>query len=130
MEPRSLVGVRLSEEEVHLLERLVTTWGLGTRSEVLRELIQRAGELPPPGREALDLPPMLLAGLEEMVEDGWAETMADALARTVDRGLTVLAEEYAERGPRSRDAAGALHSRRVARRTSARKGMELLREEE
>jgi hypothetical protein len=130
MEPRSLVGVRLSEEEVRLLERLTTTWGLGTRSEVLRELIKRAGELPPPGRETLELPPMLLASLEEMVEDGWAETLTDALARTVDRGLSVLATEYEERGQRTRDAASALHARRVVRKSAARKGLELLREGE
>jgi hypothetical protein len=127
MEPRNLVGVRLSEDELLLLERLVISWGLSTRSEVLRELIRRGGELPSPGKESLELPPTILANLEEMVEDGWADSLHDALVRTVDRGLSVLSEEYSTRGAQSREAAHAVHARRAARKAAERRGMDYIR---
>jgi hypothetical protein len=127
MEPRNLVGVRLSEDELHLIERLAISWGLSTRSEVLRELIRRGGELPPPGKETLELPPAILANLEELVEDGWADSLHDALVRTVDRGISVLSAEYSTRGAQSREAASAAHARRAARKASERRAMGYIR---
>jgi hypothetical protein len=128
MDTRNLVGVRLSEDERFLLDRLAILWGLSNRSEVLRELIRRGREFPSPGQETLELPPTLLTNLEEMVEDGWANSLNDALARTVDRGLSVLSQEYAARGEQSRQVARAAHERRAVRKASERKAMEYLRE--
>lgn len=127
MEPRGLVSFRLTEEEIRSLDLLSLSWGLKTRSDTLRSLIERAKELPSLGEEALSLPPMLTASLEEMVENGWASTLSEAAARTIDRGLTVLAREYEARVPQLAAASHQLHTRQATRKTLERKGDELLK---
>ncbi len=127
MQPRGLVSVRLTEEETRQLDLLAITWGLPTRSDVLRVLIQRAEKLSPPGEEPIELPPMLVNSLEHLMENGWARTLSEAVTKAADRGLTVLVEEYGARENRMDEIAAALHKRSSDRKSMAPSGDRLLK---
>ena len=130
------LGVRLDHETTHRLDRIVRSRGLPNRSEAVRQLLReadpeatvpRSGSLPTTGAEGgPDLPASLAAELEELVEDGWANSVADALSKAVERGLTELALDHGERRRASRDASRELHERRMARRRAASRGDGLL----
>jgi hypothetical protein len=130
MEPKVLVGVRLTEEDLHSLDRMSRSWGKGTRSDVLRELIHLAESRWPAGEAQPEIPPNLLASLERLVENGWAVDLSGALTLALVRGFEKLREDYATIAEAGRQSADAIHSERQARRKSTEAGARFLRGKE
>jgi hypothetical protein len=117
------LGVRLTEEEVGLLDQYRHTQQKATRSDAVRSLV-RSGAQPPAA--PLELPAALRAALEELVEDGWASDVHGAIELTVTMGLRELARLHAEDIPALRAAARASEERRKGRRRADREGRGLL----
>ncbi|MFZ0890782.1 MAG: hypothetical protein WB778_02865 [Thermoplasmata archaeon] len=117
------LGVRLTEEEVGLLDQYRTAQQKATRSDAIRSLV-RSGAQPPAA--PLELPAAVRAALEDLVEDGWASDVRGAIELTVTLGLGELARLHAEKIPGLRAAARASEDRRKGRRRADREGRGLL----
>jgi Arc/MetJ-type ribon-helix-helix transcriptional regulator len=117
------LGVRLSAEEESLLETFRRARGHPNRSEAVRALVRGASEEPP---AAGRLPTTLKDEIDELVEDGYAETAEGALALLVALGLAELARTHTERVPALREHARAVRERRAGRRRADREGRGLL----
>lgn len=126
MEPKTLVGVRLTREELGVLERITASWNLKTRSDALRALLDHASTIPPPGVQPLELPSALRTELEDLVDDGWAGGLDSALTLAVSRGLSALSEDCKERGVTLRERAKELRTHRLARKEAALTGQKFL----
>ena len=129
------LGVRLSSEEAEALDRWVRAGKFRSRSDAVRHLIRGADPealVPTSGSPKKDrpgpgtVPVSLMALLEEMVEDGWANSLDDALSKALDRGLTELAVDHGERLRKAREIARELRDRRTARRKASNRGERLL----
>jgi Arc/MetJ-type ribon-helix-helix transcriptional regulator len=127
MEPKTLVGVRLADRDVELLDSLVTTWNLETRSDVLRELIRLAPRLMPSGEKPPELATNLRTALERMVENGWVPDVTSALTLAIIRGFSALDEDYARLEQSGRTQAQNIAREREARRKAATAGDRILR---
>ena len=117
------LGVRLSAEESELLEQFREAHGRASRSDAIRALVRGASATPV---EAPELPTSLSSQLEELVEDGWANSRDEALTLVVTLGLQELSRVHVERKAALRDAAQRLAERREARRRADRGGRGLL----
>lgn len=117
------LGVRLTPEEVERLDRFQKSREVGTRSDAVRMLVrQSTGDVPP----AADFPVSVRAELEELVEDGWARTIDEAVTLVATLGIQELSRLHAERLPALRRAARETAGRSERRRRADRKGRELL----
>ncbi len=117
------LGVRLSEEELSLLDRLRAERSLDSRSAAVRALVREGA---PPGRAAIDLPATVLAELAELVEDGYAHDVHGLLDAIVALGLKEMVRTHTESLPAMRDHARAVRDRRASRRRADREGRGLL----
>ena len=117
------LGVRLTTEEEALLERYRIDHDLGTRSDAVRSIVRHAAET---GAAAVELPATLRNELEEIVEDGYARSVEDALSLLVQLGLGELVRIHAERLPSLRQRARTAAERRAGRRRADREGRGLL----
>jgi hypothetical protein len=117
------LGVRLSEEEVSLLDGFQRDHELANRSEAVRELVRTSGE---PRAATVELPPTLRGELEEIVENGYARDLEGAVALVTSLGLTELARTHSERLPALRERARSVRDRREGRRRADREGRGLL----
>ena len=118
------LGVRLTEEEVELLDQYRSAQQKATRSDAIRSLVRSGSQ---PAAAPLELPAALRAALEELVEDGWTSDVTGAIELTVTFGLRELAGLHTERIPALRAAARESADRRKGRRRADREGRGLLR---
>jgi Arc/MetJ-type ribon-helix-helix transcriptional regulator len=118
------LGVRLTAEEVALLDEFRSTNDLPNRSEAVRSLVRGAGGAPAP---TFELPVSLLDDLEGLVEDGYARDLTDAITSVVQAGLGELARTHTERLPAWHERARSKAERRRDRTGADREGRGLLR---
>jgi Arc/MetJ-type ribon-helix-helix transcriptional regulator len=118
------LGVRLTAEEVALLDGFRTAHELPNRSEAVRTLVHGAGGAP---ASAVELPVSLRSALEELVEDGFARDLDGAVALVLHLGLGELARTHSERLPAMRERARSTADRGRARHRADREGRGLLR---
>jgi Arc/MetJ-type ribon-helix-helix transcriptional regulator len=118
------LGVRLTAEEVTLLDGFRVANQLPNRSEAVRTLVRGAGGAP---ASTVELPVTLRGALEELVEDGYARDLDGAVALVLHLGLGELARTHTERLPALRDRARSTAARGGARRRADREGRGLLR---
>ncbi len=117
------LGVRLSEEELSLLDRLRDDRSFENRSDAIRALVREGA---PPSRTAIDLPTTVLNELEELVEDGYAHDVHGLLDAIVALGLKEMVRTHTESLPAMREHARAVRDRRANRRRADREGRGLL----
>jgi hypothetical protein len=117
------LGVRLTVEELNLLDEFATRTNSRNRSDAVRSLVRAAGETRP---DAVELPLQVRAELESIVEDGWAADVSGALTALVTTGLEAFARLHAEALPKLRDRARENASRQDRRRRADREGRGLL----
>ena len=117
------LGVRLTQEEVALLDRWKESSGSPTRSDAIRALV-RGAERPAP--ETPELPTTVRSGLEQLVEDGIARDLPAAFDLVLTRGLEEVARVYHERLPALRRAAREASDRSASRHRADREGRRLL----
>ncbi|MGI0067754.1 MAG: ribbon-helix-helix domain-containing protein [Thermoplasmata archaeon] len=118
------LGVRLSIEEEGRLEEFRRARGFSNRSEAVRALVREGAE---DRRGAADLPITLRGELEELVEDGYARSVTEALSVAVSYGLAEIARQHGERWTELRSHARDLASPRRGRDAADREGRGLLR---
>jgi hypothetical protein len=117
------LGVRLTPEELERLDRFGQSQGSSSRSDAVRELVRAAD------RVALgqpEIPVGLQAHLEEIIEDGWARDMGEALTLVLTMGFEGLSRLHTEKVPALRKAARDGAARRAGRRGAEREGRGLL----
>jgi hypothetical protein len=117
------LGVRLTPEEVERLDRFQRSRQVGTRSEAVRLLVRQTAGVPP---LSADLPVSVRAELEDLVEDGWARTIDEAVTLVATLGIQELSRLHGERLPALRRAAREMAGRSERRRRADREGRELL----
>lgn len=115
--------MRLSEEDLALLDRFRESQKLPTRTDAVRALVRAADRL---ARGVPDLPVGLHARLEELIEDGYANTMDGALTLVLTYGLDEVGRTHTDRRASLRKAARETAERRQTRRRADRGGRELL----
>jgi len=116
-------GVRLTEEELSLLDRFREERSLPNRSEAMRALVRGAA---PPGPTAIELPATVRNELEELVEDGYAHDVDGLLDALVALGMKEMVRTHTESLPSMREHARAVRDRRAGRRRADREGRGLL----
>jgi hypothetical protein len=121
------LGVRLSDEELRMLDELVSARGFAHRSDAIRRLLREASEPPAPSPAPahgtpLTVPVSLARELEREVDDGWALTPEEALAKALELGLGELARQREERRTRSRESARQLQREETDRKGATRAG--------
>jgi hypothetical protein len=121
--PDRYLGVRLSSEELELLDRYQTRSESPTRSDAVRALVRDAER---PAAGGLELPVTTLAKLEEIVADGWVKDLDGAVSLVLGLGLNEFGRLHAERLPRARQVAREAADRRRDRNEIDRKGRGLL----
>ena len=121
--PSYFLGVRLTSEEVERLDQFQKSREVATRSDAVRLLVRQS--IAPP-RAPLEFPVSLQGGLEDVVEDGWARTIDEAVTLVATLGLQELSRLHAERLPALRRAARETAGRSERRRRADREGRELL----
>ena len=117
------LGVRLTLEEVALLEQFRTANELSTRSDAVRALVRAAAERRPAD---VAVPETLRNELEELVEDGYVRDLDSAVTLVLTLGLSELGRIHAERLAALRDHARSTAGRRESRRRADREGRGLL----
>lgn len=117
------LGVRLTPEEVERLDQFQKSREVGTRSEAVRLLVRQSIEAP---QESVEFPVNLRAELEDVVEDGWARTIDEAVTLVATLGIQELSRLHGERLPALRRAARETAGRSERRRRADREGRELL----
>ena len=118
------LGVRLTAEELSLLDDHAARTNSRNRSDAVRSLVRTAGDARP---DAVELPLQVRAELENLVEDGWASDIESALIAVVTPGLEAFTRLHAEMIPRLREKARDNASRQERRRRADREGRGLLR---
>lgn len=121
--PTQFLGVRLTPEEMDRLDRLQRELESPSRSDAVRALVRAADRLSAP---RLELPAAIEGQLEEVVDDGWAETRDAALTLVLNLGLSELAKIHGERLPALHRRARDLGDRNDAKRRADREGRGLL----
>ena len=121
--PTKFLGVRLTEEEVELLDRFRAAHDLSNTSEAVRRLVRSIAQ--PAGD--VQLPASLRSELEDVVEDGWATDINGAVSTALNLGLRELTRLHADEIPTLRDAARSHAARRADRKRAEREGRGLLR---
>ena len=121
------LGVRLSDEELRILDDLVSRRGFAHRSDGIRRLLREAAELPAPSPlpsrgTSLPVPVSLARELDREVDDGWALSPEEALAKALELGLGELARQRDERRTRSRENARKLQREETDRKEATRAG--------
>ncbi len=117
------LGVRLTLEEEALLEQFRSENELANRSEAVRALVRRATEARPPD---VALPVTLRHELEDLIEEGYVQSLDSAVTLLVNLGLTEMERIHAERLAALREHARASAARRESRRRADREGRGLL----
>lgn len=117
------LGVRLTPEEVERLDQFQKSREEPNRSEAVRLLVRQSFEGP---SSALEFPVSLRAQLDDVVEDGWARTLDEAVTLVATLGIQELSRLHGERLPALRRAAREAASRTERRRRADREGRELL----
>ncbi len=117
------LGVRLTSEEVDLLEGFRRARELPSRSDAVRALVRDAAPARP---SAIELPASLGAELEELVEEGFASDPRAALEMVLALGLQELVRTHGERWEALRLAVRERRERRERRRRADREGRGLL----
>ena len=117
------LGVRLTADEVERLDRFQKTKDVDTRSDAVRLLVRQSAE---PSAPAVEFPVSLRGQLEDLVEDGWAQTLDEAVTLVATLGLQELSRLHSERLPALRRAARESAGRSDRRRRADREGRELL----
>jgi Arc/MetJ-type ribon-helix-helix transcriptional regulator len=117
------LGVRLTLEEVALLEQFRSAHELSTRSDAVRALVRGAAERRPAD---VAVPETLRNELEELVEDGYVRDLDSAVTLILTLGLSELGRIHAERLAALRDHARSTAGRRENRRRADREGRGLL----
>ncbi len=117
------LGVRLTLEEEALLEQFRSENELANRSEAVRTLVRRATETRPPD---VALPVTLRHELEDLIEEGYVQSLDSAVTLLVNLGLTEMERIHAERLAALREHARASAARRESRRRADREGRGLL----
>jgi len=118
------IGVRLTPDELALLERFQTEHGVRNRSEALRTLVRQASE---ERAGTVPLPATLRNELEELIEDGYANDLDGLVPLVLVSGIRELARTHPSDLATLRDHARSVHQRRVGRRHADREGRGLLR---
>ena len=121
--PSYFLGVRLTPEEVERLDQFQKSREVATRSDAVRLLVRQSIHAP---RTPLEFPVSLQGGLEDVVEDGWARTLDEAVTRVATLGLQEPSRLHGERLPALRRAARETAGRSERRRLADREGRELL----
>ncbi len=117
------LGVRLTPEEVERLDRFQKSREVDTRSEAVRLLVRQSAE---PAAPKTELPVSLRGQLEDLVEDGWAQSFDEAVTLVATLGLQELSRIHSDRLPALRRAARESAGRSDRRRRADREGRELL----
>ena len=117
------LGVRLTLEEVALLEQFRTANELSTRSDAVRALVRAAAERRPAD---VAVPETLRNELEELVEDGYVRDLDSAVTLVLTLGLGEVGRIHVERLAALRDHARSSAGRRENRRRADREGRGLL----
>jgi hypothetical protein len=117
------LGVRLTLEEEALLEQFRSVNELTTRSDAVRALVRRATESRPAD---VALPATLRNELEDLVEEGYAQTIDSAVTLLVNLGMSELERIHADRLAALRAHARGTAGRREGRRRADREGRGLL----
>ncbi|MCI4331081.1 MAG: hypothetical protein L3K19_04460 [Thermoplasmata archaeon] len=117
------LGVRLTLEELALLDRFRESRELTTRSDAVRALVRAADRL---ARGVPDLPVGLQSRLEELTEDGYANNLDGALTLVLTYGLDEVGRVHSDRHTALRKSARETAERRQTRRRADREGRELL----
>jgi hypothetical protein len=117
------LGVRLTGEEIALLDRFRESRELATRSDAVRALVRAADRL---ARGVPDLPVGLQSRLEELIEDGYANNLDGALTLVLTYGLDEVGRVHTERLDALRKGARDTAERRQTRRRADREGRGLL----
>ncbi len=118
------LGVRLTAEELALLDRFQLAQGSPNRSEAVRALVRAAERV---RASTFDLPTSLRNELDEIVEDGWTRDLDGAVTLALTLGLAELSRLHGERLPNLRRMAREVAERRARRRRVDREGRGLLR---
>ena len=118
------VGLRLTTEELESLDDWRQEHGSPSRSHAVRALIGAPGTAPSP--RASDLPVVLRAKLETLVEDGYARDVDGALTLVLTLGLGALHRLHVEQWRELRKAAREDVDRSRARRRADREGRDFL----
>jgi hypothetical protein len=117
------LGVRLTPEEVERLDQFQKSREVATRSEAVRLLVRQSIDAP---EKSAEFPVSLRAELDDVVEDGWARTLDEAVTLVATLGIQELSRLHGERLPALRRAARETASRSDRRRRADREGRELL----
>jgi hypothetical protein len=117
------LGVRLIPEEVERLDQFQKTNEVSTRSDAVRLLVRQSIGAP---AKTVEFPASLRGELEDVVEDGWARTIDEAVTLVATLGLQELSRLHGERLPALRRAARETAGRSERRRRAEREGRELL----
>jgi hypothetical protein len=117
------LGVRLTLEEESLLEQFRSVNELATRSDAVRALVRRATESRPAD---VALPVTLRNELEDLVEEGYVQTIDSAVTLLVNLGMSELERIHANRLAALREHARGTAGRREGRRRADREGRGLL----
>ena len=117
------LGVRLSAEEVALLDSWKESEGHATRSDAVRAILRAVGT---PGAAGPELPTTVRGEFDQLVEDGYARDVPSAIDAVLTLGLQELARLHAERLPSLRRAARDVAERGATRRRLSREGRRLL----
>jgi hypothetical protein len=117
------LGVRLTPEEVERLDQFQKVREVANRSEAVRLLVRQSIT---PSPAPLEFPASLQGVLEDVVEDGWARTIDEAVTLVATLGLQELSRLHSERLPALRRAARETAGRSERRRRADREGRELL----
>ena len=113
----------MTREALAQLDRFQELSGSPTRSDAVRALVRLAERSAP---EMPEVPPTVLAELEQLVEDGLAGDLGAALSTVLTLGLQEFTRVYVERLPALRRAARDTTDRRQSRRRAAHEGRRLL----
>lgn len=116
------LGVRLTEEELAVLDRFRRLRGASNRSEAVRELVRSVEGT----GTSIEIPSTVLAVLESMVVDGWTSDLNQAVTMALTLGLDRMGETHEKLASQSRVAARDIAERRRAHRGADREGRDLL----
>jgi hypothetical protein len=117
------LGVRLSPEEVAVLDRFQQAENLATRSDAVRALLRATDRV---SSRLPDLPVLLQVELENLVENGIASDMGAALQLVVTLGFGELTKVHVDGAKNLATTAREQVEDRENKRRAAHKGRELL----
>lgn len=118
------LGVRLHAEEEEKLEAFRRARGFSSRSDAVRALVRDA---PLDRSGAVEISPTVREELLELVENGYARDLGEAVRLSVELGLADIVRLHVDRLGQLRGHARDLAERRRGRNRMDREGRELLR---